>query len=85
MFHTFVSYHTQLLVDVNNIMLLIRGLLSCFLEIGILVVYNLTRLFRHRHCFFYFLGTDVVCTSLIALLGNSRVFVFFIYQKGDCL
>lgn len=38
MFHTFVSYHTQLLVDVNNVMLLIRGLLSCFLEIGILVV-----------------------------------------------
>ena len=38
MFYTFVSYHTQLLVDVNNVMLLIRGLLSCFLEIGILVV-----------------------------------------------
>lgn len=38
MFYTFVSYHTQLLVDVNNVMLLIYNLLSCFLEIGVLVV-----------------------------------------------
>lgn len=38
MFYTFVSYHTQLLVDVNNVMLLIYNLLSCFLEIDILVV-----------------------------------------------
>ncbi len=38
MFYTFVSYHTQLLVDVNDVMLLIYNLLSFFLEIGILVV-----------------------------------------------
>ncbi len=34
----FCFLHTQLLVDVNNAMLLIYNLLSCFLEIGILVV-----------------------------------------------
>ncbi len=30
MFYTFVSYHTQLLVDVNDVMLLIYNLLSFF-------------------------------------------------------